>query len=101
MEIKDYDNDNLVTMASEPAVAYQSISSSQTWTNHKDNMTVDEYFNKVYTILENLEAKSTTPPPCQYTEEEVIQRVLKATADVEARRDLMSQEEFETLVASW
>ena len=52
MEIKDYDNDNPVTMASEPAVAYQSISSSQTWTNHKDSMTVDEYFNKVRKALD-------------------------------------------------
>lgn len=48
-----------------------------------------------------LEAKSTTPPPCQYTEEEVVQRVLKATADVDAGRDLMTQEDFEALVASW
>lgn len=48
-----------------------------------------------------LEAKSTTTPPCQYTEEEVVRRVLKATADVEAGCDLMSHDEFETIVASW
>ena len=48
-----------------------------------------------------LEAKSTTPPPCQYTEEEVVQHVLKATADVDAGRDLMTHEEFEALVESW
>ena len=48
-----------------------------------------------------LEAKNTTPPPCQYTEEEAVQRVLKATADVDAGRDLMTQEDFEALVASW
>ena len=48
-----------------------------------------------------LEAKSTTPPPCQYTEEEVVQHVLKATADVDAGKDLMTHEEFEALVASW
>ena len=48
-----------------------------------------------------LEAKSTTPPPCQYTEEEVVQHVLKATADVDAGKDLMTHEEFEVLVASW
>ena len=47
-----------------------------------------------------LEAKSTTPPPCQYTEEEVVQRVLQATADVDAGRDLMTHEDFEALVAS-
>ena len=52
MEIKDYDNDNPVTMASEPAVAYQSISSSQAWTIRKDSMTVDEYFNKVRQALD-------------------------------------------------
>ena len=48
-----------------------------------------------------LEAKNTTPPPCQYTEEEVVQHVLKATADVDAGKDLMTHEEFEALVASW
>ena len=48
-----------------------------------------------------LEAKNTTPPPCQYTEEEVAQRVLQATADVDAGKDLMTHEEFEVLVASW
>ena len=48
-----------------------------------------------------LEAKSTTPPPCQYTEEEVVQRVLQATADVDAGRDIMTHEDFEALVASW
>lgn len=48
-----------------------------------------------------LEAKSTTPPPCQYTEEEVVQRVLKATADVDAGRNLMTLEEFEKLVETW
>ena len=48
-----------------------------------------------------LEAKNTTPPPCQYTEEEVVQRVLQATADVDAGRDLMTHEDFEALVASW
>ena len=48
-----------------------------------------------------LEAKNTTPPPCQYTEEEVVRRVLQATADVDAGRDLMTHEDFEALVASW
>lgn len=47
------------------------------------------------------EAQSAVTPPCQYTEEEAIQRILKATADVDAGRDLMTVEEFETLVASW
>ena len=48
-----------------------------------------------------LEAKSTTPPPCQYTEEEVVQRVLQATADVDAGRGLVSHEEFKKIVRSW
>ena len=52
-------------------------------------------------LMEQLEAKSTTPPPCQYTEEEVVQRVLNATADVDAGRGLMTHEEFEALVESW
>ncbi len=30
-----------------------------------------------------LEAKSTTPPPCQYTVEEAVQRVIQATTDVD------------------
>ena len=52
-------------------------------------------------LLDQIEAQSPTPPPCRYTKEEVVQRVLQATADVEAGRGLMSLEEFEKLVASW
>ena len=52
-------------------------------------------------LMEQLEAKSTTPPPCQYTEEEVVQRVLQATADVDAGRGLVSHEEFKKQVRSW
>ena len=33
--------------------------------------------------------------------EEVVQRVLQATADVDADKDLMTHEEFEALVVSW
>ena len=51
--------------------------------------------------VSHLEAQSTTPPPCQYTEEEVVQRVLKATADVDAGRNLMTHEEFKKQVRSW
>ena len=40
-------------------------------------------------------------PPCQYTEEEVVQRVLQATADVDAGRGLISHEEFKKQVRSW
>lgn len=48
-----------------------------------------------------MEAQSATPPPCQYTVEEAIQRVLQATSDVDAGKDLMSLEEFERIAASW
>ena len=51
--------------------------------------------------VSHLQAKSTTPPPCQYTEEEVVQRVLQATADVDAGRNLMTHEEFKKQVRSW
>ena len=67
----------------------------QLWLQHQK----EEIFLDYYAA--QLEAKSTTPPPCKYTEEEVVQRVLKATADVDAGRDLMTQEDFEALVASW
>lgn len=52
-------------------------------------------------LLDQMEAQSTTPLPCQYTVEEAIQRVLQATADVDAGKDLMSLEEFERIAASW
>ena len=52
-------------------------------------------------LLDQIEAQSTTPPPCQYTVEEVIQRVLQATADVDAKKGLISYEEFEKQVRSW
>lgn len=52
-------------------------------------------------LMDQLEAQSTTPPPCQYTEKEVVQRVLQATADVDAGRNLMTHEEFKKQVRSW
>ena len=52
-------------------------------------------------LLDQIEAQSPTPPPCRYTKEEVVQRVLQATADVEAGRGLMSLEDFEKRVRSW
>ena len=51
--------------------------------------------------VSHLEAQSTTPPPCQYTEEDVVQRVLQATADVDAGRGLMTLDEFEKFVETW
>ena len=67
----------------------------------------DEAAGRVYEavsfeeLIDQLEASSTTPPPCQYTEEEVVQRVLQATADVDAGRNLMTHEEFKKQVRSW
>lgn len=52
-------------------------------------------------LLDQIEAQSPTPPPCRYTKEEMVQRVLQATADVDAGRGLMSHEEFKKLVRSW
>ncbi len=51
--------------------------------------------------ISQLEAKSTTPPPCQYTVEEAVQRVIQATADVDAGRGLISHEDFIKEVRSW
>ena len=67
----------------------------------------DEAAGRVYEaksfedLIEQIEAQSTTPPPCQYTVEEAVQRVLQATADVDAGRSLMPLEEFEKLVEAW
>ena len=52
-------------------------------------------------LLDQIEAQSPTPPPCRYTKEEMVQRVLQATADIDAGRGLMSLEEFKKLVRSW
>lgn len=49
----------------------------------------------------HLEAQSTTPPPCQYTEEEVVQRVLQATAEAESGIGCLTLDEFEVLVETW
>ena len=48
-----------------------------------------------------LEAKNATPPPCQYTEEEVVQRVLQATAEAESGIGCLTLDEFESLVETW
>lgn len=65
---------------------------------------IDDFNNQtddLEELLDQLEAQSTTPPPCQYTVEEAIQRVLQATADVDAKKRLISHEEFEKQVRSW
>ena len=52
MAIKQYDNDNPTTMASEPSVAYVGTMSSPKTVCRKDSMTVEEYFNKVRKALD-------------------------------------------------
>lgn len=114
MAIKEYENDIPVTKASEPAVAYRTSPPVQPTMGRSRGMTVEEYFDKVdedlderynaqsfEDLLDQIEAQSATPPPCQYTIEEAVQRVLQATADVDAGRGLMSHEEFSKLVRSW
>lgn len=61
----------------------------------------DEAESRACEAIDQLEAQSTTPPPCQYTEEEVVQRVLQATAEVDAGKGLMTLDEFEKLVETW
>ena len=45
--------------------------------------------------------RSEATLPCRYTKEEAVQRVLKATADADSGRDLVSHEEFKKQVRSW
>jgi hypothetical protein len=52
MAIEEYSNDNSVTMASEPTVAYVSRVTASSKTNPKGSMTVDEYFDKVRKALD-------------------------------------------------
>ena len=67
----------------------------------------DEAAGRVYEavsfeeLIDQLEASSTTPPPCQYTEEEVVQRVLQATAEAESGIGCLSLDEFEALAETW
>lgn len=52
MAIKDYSNDNPMTMASEPTVAYVGRVTDHSQSNLKNSMTVDEYFDKVKKALD-------------------------------------------------
>ena len=52
-------------------------------------------------LFDQLESQSTTPPPCQYTEEEVVQRAMRATAEAEKGVGCLTIDEFETLVETW
>ena len=49
---KEYDEENPVTMANEPSVAYVSCSSAPKTMPITDSMTVDEYFEKVRKALD-------------------------------------------------
>ena len=53
MAKKEYSNDNSVTMASEPSLAYVSSVTTPLKTSLKDSMTVEEYFDKVRKALDN------------------------------------------------
>ena len=52
MAKKKYSDDNPVTMASEPSVAYVSSVSSSLKRSLKDSMTVEAYFDKVRIALD-------------------------------------------------
>ena len=52
-------------------------------------------------LLEHIESQSKTIPPCQYSDDEALQRVIQATADVDVGRGLISHEEFQKQVRSW
>ena len=52
-------------------------------------------------LLEHIEAQRGTTPPCQYTEEEVLQRVIQATSEVDAGIGLVSHEDFKKQIRSW
>lgn len=52
MAIEEYNNDNPVTIASEPTVDYVSRVTAPVKTGQKDSMTVDEYFEKVRKALD-------------------------------------------------
>ncbi len=100
MAIDEYKSDSPVTTASEPTVAYREISTAP-GVMQSPNKTVDEYFDEVEKALDELETKSTTTPPCQYTEEEAVQRVLQATAEAKSGMGCLTLDEFEALVEKW
>lgn len=52
MAKKEYNNDNPVTIASDPSVAYVSRVSAPLKTSLKDSMTVEAYFDKVRKALD-------------------------------------------------
>ena len=52
-------------------------------------------------LVEHIAAQRGITPPCQYTEEEASQRIIQATAEVDAGIGLVSHEEFKKQVRSW
>ena len=52
MAVMDYNDDNQVTMASEPDVAYRTSPTVQVGKRRNDSMTVEEYFGKVRKALD-------------------------------------------------
>lgn len=52
MASEQYDNNNPVTMASEPSVAYVSTTPTPTKKVRKDSLSVEEYFEKVRKALD-------------------------------------------------
>lgn len=52
MPTKEYDSENPVTMAGEPAVAYRTSSTVQVGKRKNGSMTVDEYFDKIRKALD-------------------------------------------------
>ena len=52
MAKKEYKQDNPVTMASEPAVAYRTAPTVHTAPSRNRSMSVDEYFDKVKKALD-------------------------------------------------
>ena len=52
MAKKKYSNDNPITMASEPSMAYVSCVSAPSKKTHQGSMTVEAYFDKVRKALD-------------------------------------------------
>ena len=52
MAVKEYNDENPITMASEPSVAYVGSASTPLKTSQKGSMSVEEYFDKVRKALD-------------------------------------------------
>ena len=83
------------TLVEEVRPSFASDKALEQWLQQQIEELLLDYY------VSHLEAKSTTPPPCQYTEEEVMQRVLQATAEAESGIGCLTLDEFEALVETW